>query len=299
MISVFDYSFLDQFYSFYHNSILPLNITNFIAFALDHRTYSTLQEWGIPSILFELDTNDNTSISSDFDESSFSNKVNMKTMAVLHVLRSGYNVLLTDVDVVLFKNPFDFFTCHCCDIHIQRDELSIKSHDRNSGFVYVKNTPRSLELFDLAWHYYEENRMIRQQPALNKAIDVLLKKQLRIQLLPLKFFVPGFLFFETLHFNQLKSLPCKECVMFHNNWIVSAEAKEYRLKELGLFYSPHDDYSDETVNYLTYEPLGLEATIEEEQSLLETALRLSIALDRVLILPSFSVIMFFCPTGVR
>ena len=69
--------------------------------------------------------------------------------------------------------------------------------------------------------------------------------------------------------------------MFHNNWIVSAEAKEYRLKELGLFYSPHDDYSDETVNYLTYEPLGLEATIEEEQSLLETALRLSIALDRV------------------
>lgn len=76
--------------------------------------------------------------------------------------------------------------------------------------------------------------------------------------------------------------------MFHNNWIVSTEAKEYRLKELGLFYSPHDDYSDETVNYLTYEPLGLEATIEEEQSLLETALRLSIALDRVLILPSFS-----------
>ena len=76
--------------------------------------------------------------------------------------------------------------------------------------------------------------------------------------------------------------------MFHNNWIVSAEAKEYRLKELGLFYSPHDDYSDETVDYLTYEPLGLEATIEEEQVLLETALRLSIALDRVLILPSFS-----------
>ena len=40
MISVFDYSFLDQFYSFYHNSVLPLSITNFIAFALDRRTYS-------------------------------------------------------------------------------------------------------------------------------------------------------------------------------------------------------------------------------------------------------------------
>ena len=40
VISVFDYSFLDQFYSFYHNSLLPLNITNFIAFALDRRTFS-------------------------------------------------------------------------------------------------------------------------------------------------------------------------------------------------------------------------------------------------------------------
>lgn len=40
VISVFDFSFLSQFYSFYHNSILPLGITNFIAFALDKRTFS-------------------------------------------------------------------------------------------------------------------------------------------------------------------------------------------------------------------------------------------------------------------
>ena len=40
VISVFDFSFLSQFYSFYHNSIRPLGITNFIAFALDKRTYA-------------------------------------------------------------------------------------------------------------------------------------------------------------------------------------------------------------------------------------------------------------------
>lgn len=62
----------------------------------------------------------------------------MKTMAVIHVLRSGYNVLLTDVDVVFFKNPFDSFTCKGCDIHIQREEKSIKSHERNSGFMLDK-----------------------------------------------------------------------------------------------------------------------------------------------------------------
>ena len=40
MISVFDFAFLPQFYSFYHNSLLPLKITNFIAFALDKKCYS-------------------------------------------------------------------------------------------------------------------------------------------------------------------------------------------------------------------------------------------------------------------
>ena len=96
-----------------------------------------MKEWKILCILFELETTDSTSTTADFDTSAFANKVNMKTMAVIHVLRSGYNVLLTDVDVVLFKNPFPYFTCRLCDIHIQREELSIRSHERNSGFMYI------------------------------------------------------------------------------------------------------------------------------------------------------------------
>lgn len=42
IISVFDYAFLPQFYSFYYSSLLPLHITNFIAFAMDDRTYRVL-----------------------------------------------------------------------------------------------------------------------------------------------------------------------------------------------------------------------------------------------------------------
>ena len=49
IISVFDYSFLSQFYSFYHNSIIPLGITNFIAFALDKRSYSVQFQCGLDS----------------------------------------------------------------------------------------------------------------------------------------------------------------------------------------------------------------------------------------------------------
>lgn len=50
IISVFDFAFLPQFYSFYHSSLLPLHITNFIAFAMDTRTYKVYQ-----SLDFEVD----------------------------------------------------------------------------------------------------------------------------------------------------------------------------------------------------------------------------------------------------
>ena len=50
IISVFDFAFLPQFYSFYHSSLLPLHITNFIAFAMDKRTYKVDL-----SLSFELD----------------------------------------------------------------------------------------------------------------------------------------------------------------------------------------------------------------------------------------------------
>ena len=87
--------------------------------------------------------------------------------------------------------------------------------------------------------------------------------------------------------------------MFHNNWIVTSEAKEYRLKELGLFYSVEDEidlssssqpfsyYGNVTAKFLTYDALDINATVEEEEEALTTALLTAIALDRILILPEF------------
>lgn len=42
MIAVFDYAFLPQFYSFYHNSLLPLQISNFVAFAMDKQSFEVI-----------------------------------------------------------------------------------------------------------------------------------------------------------------------------------------------------------------------------------------------------------------
>ena len=77
------------------------------------------------------------------------------------------------------------------------------------------------------------------------------------------------------------------CVMFHNNWIMTSEAKIYRIKELGLFYTESDYYSNTERSFLTYDPLPESASLEEEQRTLAAALLTSIALHRVLILPAF------------
>ena len=126
---------------------------------------------------------------------------------------------------------------------------------------YVSNTPNSFELFSRAWEIYAKHPETRHQVALSTAISEQLKaNRLRVHLLPISQFSPGWYFFEEQHRISLRDLPCDECVMFHNNWIVSASAKIYRLKELGLFYTELP-YYDADVRYLAYQPLSASATL--------------------------------------
>lgn len=61
----------------------------------------------------------------------------MKTLAVLHVLQCNYNPLLSDVDVVYFKNPFEYLGTGNWDIQIQREESADTARERNSGFMFL------------------------------------------------------------------------------------------------------------------------------------------------------------------
>lgn len=179
-----------------------------------------MQDWGIPSVLLELDISISTSSSSDYGSYAFATKANMKTLAVLHVLQCNYNPLLSDVDVVYFKNPFDYLGTGNWDIQIQREESADSARERNSGFMYlphfavyrsyVSNTPRSNSLFNQAWRNHLENRSMRHQVALSLAIDTMLHSNLRMLLLPLNQFSPGWYFFEETHHVFSSDLPCSD-----------------------------------------------------------------------------------------
>ena len=58
---------------------------------------------------------------SDFGTVDYFHKSNAKTAVVLDVLKHGYAVLIVDADVILFKDPFQYFNCTSCDVHFQMD----------------------------------------------------------------------------------------------------------------------------------------------------------------------------------
>ena len=73
----------------------------------------------------------------------------------------------------------------------------------------MSNTPRSKSLFTQAWKNYQENREMRHQVALSLAIDTVLQSNLRMKLLPIDLFSPGWFFFEEKHYLTSADLPCR------------------------------------------------------------------------------------------
>lgn len=72
---------------------------------------------------------------SRFGSKTYIQKVNMKTLAMIHCLYYGYTVLFSDVDIAFLKNPFPYFDFEY-DINIQI-EAYYPHFEINSGFVYI------------------------------------------------------------------------------------------------------------------------------------------------------------------
>ena len=92
--------------------------------------------------------------------------------------------------------------------------------------------------------------------------------------------------------NRYYPSDCPDCVVVHNNWIVSHEAKIYRFNEhLTWMYEEDSYYSSTSRKYLVYKnPItwsSPDATIEEELGALKAALALGKMLNRTVILPRF------------
>ena len=279
-----DSGYIDMALNFYESSLKKLGLSNYLFVTSDSGAFKALSQRGIAS--FNYFDDKDAKKSSNYASAAFARKTHYKTKIVLEALKLGLTVLISDVDIVLFQNPFPFMPCRECDLQITSDKRI-----GNSGFYLVRPTPGGIELHQKAWDNAKAKPNISNQKQLNKVAKKLQsEKKLKSCTLSLKQFPCGQTYFEEQHRMFAGDNPCKECVMVHDNWIVGGKAKIYRLKEHLLWYVDTDGYySDKNRQYIAYEN-ALDfggKTAEYEAEALKSALSIGHLLNRTVILPAF------------
>ena len=295
ILSYFDLSYLDFAMNFYETSLKRLKITNFI-FIVSCKKCCTIFNQLEKDSCIEYNAAKLAANASIYGSPEFIKKMNVRTELILLLLEAKLNVLHSDVDVYFVKNPLNYINCRNCDIATLVDRRNL-----NAGFVYVKPTIYGKEVYVRMKQMAINNTVINDQVQLNTAIHDMKKiynhfKHVRMDV---KKFLCGKSYFEIGSRNFIGDNPCHTCVVIHNNFISTIEAKEYRAKENGLWdYDGGQYFSSPHRKYLAFDnPCFInntEESIKEEHGSLQAALAISSILNRTLILPAFHCKLQLC-----
>ena len=292
LLALVDVSFLDMTFNFYETSIQKFNITNYLFIAIDHQACDTLLAKNIHCYVYMTDPNANkATIFRSFD---FNQKMNIRTFFILDALKFGFTILHTDVDIIFLNNPLrDLYSSVDGDLACLSDTGSC-----NAGFVYIKPSNFTIDVYTKMKNLAFSTKL-DDQTALNKVLQSIMEKNTKVyrkkKLLSVSKYQCGLEYFEHGHRYFADSATCPQCIVVHNNWIVSKEAKRYRFREVLLWsYDDNGYYSNTTTKYLMYSnPTSIRtSTINSsnvELDALKTALFLGHVLNRVVILPRFSL----------
>ncbi len=286
VLAIVDARYAEFAFNLYQTSLKKFSLSNYLMVCIDDEGFQLLSKQGLFCVRYEETEQDENA--GDFGSDAYVRKTNLKTWIVLQILKLGYTVLVTDLDVVLFQNPFPYFDCEACDLHVTQDRVQA-----NSGFIYVRPTAASKYLYHTAWGLYQKYHQASDQSYLNSALRVLENEgsPVRVKLLPRSTFQCGVYYFQEggREFAGDRP-PCTDCVMVHNNYIGSLAAKVYRFKENLLWVDDTNEYySSSKAKYLTYDNPHYfkDKTWEYEIDALKSALRIAKILNRILILPRF------------
>lgn len=283
-----DSGYLDMALNLYKTSFEPLAIANYLYVGIDRTVCDGLTKHGVACTTHDS-VKQIVSSDSSWGTKDFRLKTHFKTRVIKECLSWNYSAVISDVDIVFFKNPIPYFTCPSCDIEITND-----ISEGNSGFYLARPTKAARLLHQKAWDIaMKSGASTSNQKALDRTMESMIKKKtIKVRDLPKEQFPNGVQYFEQGHRYFTGHNPCKECVIAHNNWILSKNAKTYRFKEAGLWQVDTDQYySSLSRKYLMYDnPHVMEQEKESrklEENALYAALHLAHQLNRTLILPQF------------
>ncbi|KAK2167065.1 hypothetical protein LSH36_32g10003 [Paralvinella palmiformis] len=267
VVASFDITYVSMALNLFLTSFRKFNINNHLFVASDHLGCAELLSHDAHCIQYM-----NLSISkspSYFYEPDYNIKACIKPKIVLDCLKAGFDVLLVDVDIIFLKNPLPFISNYSdCDFITQIDPYF---GDINSGFYLVKASSSGLELFTKIVEMINGTSK-GDQEYVNDALHEL-GESIKIQRLSPELYQLGSVFFTEGNRAFAGDNPCTDCIIVHNNYIVSLEAKIYRFKEYGMWSVDIGDYySDKTRKYIKYgnpidfgarEEFGCNNTMEE------------------------------------
>jgi len=287
ILALVDAAFFDMTLNFYETSIEKYNITNYLFIASDYQTCEIFVTKDIHCYVYMIDNNANKA--TIYKSFAFNQKMNIRTYFILDALKLGFTVLHTDVDIVFFSNPLEnLYSSVHSDVACLSDNGVC-----NAGFIYIKPSNFSIDIYRRMKNLALETKL-DDQTALNRALASVRKQNGKVmkrhQLLDINKYQCGLKFFEQGHRYFADSATCPQCIVVHNNWIVSKEAKRYRFREVLLWsYDDNGYYSNDNAKYLIYSnaPSTKLYSSHTEIDALKTALYLGHVLSRVVILPRF------------
>jgi len=102
VIAVVDLPVIDMAFNLYESSFKAHNIDNFLFVGFDPDVCEILMDAYIPCFQFMNLTTVGKSV---FNSKSFLTKMAQRNTVIRKILQAGYNVLLTDLDVIFLVNP--------------------------------------------------------------------------------------------------------------------------------------------------------------------------------------------------
>lgn len=224
------------------NSLLRLNVTNFVLVPLDMKAYDILHqaypEHTLPTMP-GLETHPDGVAS--FGSSVFKTLTSSRPVFLQHFLKKGYGVLYNDIDMVWQKNAWDIIDQRNKNNNLERMLWKDGQYQICSCILYLLPTPDSILLMK-QWEDEINSDAHQNDP---KAFDQnAFAVVARMRHYPLRggvvaktqVFLNDDQFPAGKHYSWNVTTPQnKEAVIIHNNWIVSRLAKKARFEIAGLW----------------------------------------------------------------
>ncbi|KAI3856302.1 hypothetical protein MKX03_014892 [Papaver bracteatum] len=230
-----------------------LQITNFLVCALDHEIYQFSILQGLPVFEDPHAPSDISFNKCHFGTKCFQNVTKVKSRLVLKVLKMGYNVLLSDVDVYWFENPLPYLRSYGPAVLVaQSDEFNLTvpinmPRRLNSGFYFARSDAETIAALERVVNHASTSTL-SEQPSFydmlcgeggkNRLGDDRCHEpetNLTVHFLDRDLF-PNGAYRELWEEPNVKSA-CKKrgCIVLHNNWVNGRQRKLERQVLSGLW----------------------------------------------------------------